>query len=881
MSQKYYSTSHPPPYVDRKITDAFDGFVVANHKSLTYFDSNCKKLLSFDILYPRKIKHIYHFKKSDLLLVSFEDNKIHFYDKNGIEMTDIAKPSLLFKKDKTDELTIHDGRIAIFLKYHKNTIKYGRLKLFSSDNIIVLTHKNQIFVCDNSYGISSKFSILGLSYTKATSSWQLENILSLDFKIFMTSMAISNNDIVYFSSFNSIYSFNFKTQSLVPFKSKPSSMITSIHSLTNEVLLVMTDNSEFLKFSTNPMVKNYTSFPFSPLCSILIDDIFITNSFILFYSSSTTIGVIDKFTQTLKGHIYKNKLLPINPNSISLMYSNLSFAFSIDNTHSIVSYTDGLNSVLTYYKSLNVSEIENIKSADYLVGQSNKNNTLMFKNDFPPFIRSCTDYYAIFPNHIDFLRFRKDKVECRTFFEIDTSCWAVNGNFAVVYNKKYDTVYILDGVKLNILPMNLRFKPSSISILKHTDHDFLLIFYSLTYIDVQNYNRENEDLEPRYSNMFWYIDEQIVNIEMLDSTTLCIYTLAGNIWRKDLNNLSSKPLLISENCYFSSMFSLAGSLFCIPKSRDQVLEINDKTKSCTKLTDLKGLFLNHFKKDNDEILISTTEGVFSFEPALQNLYLDDRIQLLGIVSGYLPYDKSTTLVYTNCALYLINNSDLKILTSMLLSSIFDVKFDKFLQSVIITTFDVNDKSLFLQFKFKKNENDETTIKIERYQVYTDSHYPMSIDPIDGKLFVGMKCLDYRNGFYASSFPYVVARDLFLVRSEYYVFITVSGNLMCTNKFGEELCSITGVDKLIVNHDNNIIFHRYDFLYYLDLSADEKPYDEWFEIPLNINVYWINPSMASWNETTEMVDQIAGTCILGKCSDNARPLKKIDLFDSTL
>lgn len=838
---------------EKNVVEAFNGFIIYNDHDIYYFDSlpnrkrfqyrNKKKVAS-------SIESITYLPLLRLLVVLYKSSApygcIVLDEKFQISPIKVNFESNPPKNSYLAHSLCFNKKICIY-SYHNDILHCGIISIGDTKSYSkVLVSGFDIFLLGRNTKLEPCAKLCRLTYNTTWAVCQIKswpNLADL-LDLFDCDVIYGWNHYLICSFFNELHIIDLQIKGKVSVV-KTNSLITSFASLTNDLAIITTDSYEifFLSMSTLKMksISNKS-------LSIGVEEVIILNSYIFLTSKLAGFYIFNIDTPHLKGFIRSTEYVPHKEINLFL---GVSHAFKDDLGETFISYTDGYNSVFAkeklgikflYYKNKSTQD-------NKFIGYYTEKHFLAIKPSGQLCIDNCTPFNGgKLPKSL-----------------IDATCFQIYNESAVLYDHHTKLIHIFPGGKK--FCVSVEFVPKSIRILTcNTDSIEFALFNDR---DVSVYNQKGSQSPHLAFHTVWDKGEPILDLDFSTlSETFYVRTFAETVWEIGIPEGRFYP--ISENQYFSHIFSIGQYLIGISDVQRTIFSVNHKSSKKSKpIKKFKGNIVTCFKKSNLCVMITTTFEIFEIKLDKLQEY---ETPLLGITTNSLVYATNQRLIYTTNGLYMVDDRSLDVYASLLIANITDVKVDEVLGRIIVAVWNLEQRNKNAAIFVVFFDAHHSKFEIDKLLTKENVKSQVLVEPINGLVSLSGELYDYRNSDKFNN-PVVTLYQTpqkflhFLPSLHAYAYVTNSKMLVLSKASNSSIYSCDGVQWYHIKDDHNLLIRSTDHLFNLCLATlpemeKHQPSNNFLRIlGGNEKIQWINSSLLLWNEFRERWNYREGSFLI--------------------
>lgn len=854
---------------EKRIIEAFEGFIIYNEKNMIYFDSmpNGKelnyKLKKTTVEKIESVAYLPSLQIIAILLLNHEGNLDCVTLDVDFKKSPIAtRPSSTSqRKDYLSHGLCGEAQIYIYSYFNHElmfttlsidtSVRYPKISL-SGFNIYLVGKDERLKAC------AKKCT---LTYT---STWCLTETMSWSdvtatLNVFDCDVLACSQKYLAASLFDSLYILDLKRKGKKT-TMETGSIITSFSWITNNKALITTDSYQL--FFLNMDTMKLQPLPSTSL-SIGVEDVIVTKTHVFLCNKLTGFYVFNIDDSSQIGFIRTTKYIPVQEINLFL---GISHAYKTNSSENVISFTDGYNSVLTKKKldvKLFYDKFKSIKNhifigyyrEGYFLTKDQKSQ--LYINGKVAFnLTENSNLECITPSNALSIGGINDVDRCLdgtptliNHNSIHPTCFQVYDNFTVLYNDKSKSIHIFPGNRT--FHVKTEFTPKSIRIYKCDPNSINFLLFDRQQINV--YSQVGSCKPTFVSHVTWDITEPILDIDFSASfDSLYVRTLLENVWQVKVPEVNLT--LISEEIYFSHIFSMRHRLIGI--SDNKIYCINYESCKMNKVIQtFKGRVLHCSKISDSSIVVSTTFEMFEVKLEIADVQHYEA-PLLGITEASLDYNETERLVHTSNGLYMVDNMNLTVYASILLSYINDVKVDKSIDRIIITVWNPNKTKTAILLKVSFNK-EFSKFEVENQMLKMDVINKVLIEPKCGLVTFSGEFYSYRNsnhfnGIFGPCYQSPGKEWLYMEKQDCFSYITETNYFLVINQSDGNFICFDNVNQYFALDDDRFIIYKHDSLYFFDFQAFRLnglcKLEKGFHIGKDLNIQWIDPLLLTWDES---------------------------------
>ncbi|GAV27044.1 hypothetical protein PMKS-000505 [Pichia membranifaciens] len=269
----------------------------------------------------------------------------------------------------------------------------------------------------------------------------------------------------------------------------------------------------------------------------------------------------------------------------------------------------------------------------------------------------------------------------------------------------------------------------------------------------------------------------------------------------------------------------------------------------------KGRLLQCSKISDSSIVVSTTLEMFEvkLETAGVQHY---EAPLLGVAEASLDYNETQRLVYTSNGLYMVDNLNLTVYASILLSYINDVKVDKNTDRIMIAVWNPNETKTAILLKVSFNK-EFSKFEVQNQMLKMDVINKVLIEPKCGLVSFSGEFYSYKNSnhFNNISGPCYQSPDkewLYMEEQDCFSYITENKYFLILNQSDGNFICFDNVNQYFALDNDRFIIYKDDSLYFFDFQAFRLnglcKLEKGFHVGKDLNIQWIDPLLLTWDKS---------------------------------
>lgn len=607
---------------------------------------------------------------------------------------------------------------------------------------------------------------------------------------------------------------------------------------------------------------------------IIVENVFIVKNLVFLWSQYSGFYIFDMNDSSKFGFIAKDNYIFKKETNI---FAGISYAFKNDDKETVISYTDGYNSILSKQKSdIQVSSDKfNCISNQLFIGYISDNdfvtkneNSQYFINGVEPYLGNdfvemigITPTHALFHNTIKEVSYRDGKVSFVNSISKNITCFTVYNNKIIIYNKDENSIEFFPGIKclcnsISFIPKHITVRRTE-SVLFGGSVDCYLSddFHTMVVTDVNkacdSHILDNLDkplslvaFDTPNSYYVYRTPHIVLKVEQEEYSTI----ISADQELTHVFLLTPLEYIYSSDVLDSEIHRIIG--ICAPLKEIYHINYNDSKKNKL-IKKYKGRLLQCTQISSDCIIIATTLEMFKIRFTKDTENYETFIQ--GVTKASLSILSDIHLFYTTRGLYMISSDELRITSSLLLSTIKEVNFDNVMNKILLVIDDCGADSLL--FVTYDNDLQKFQIELPEETAFTKT-YSIHIEPIIGIVFaIPGGVFNYRTGeaIHMHYFDGLPAKNIIYLKKWNFLVFTNSSYQFIVYDLNDNIGQvykiepISDVERIFVYDQDNLLLYRKSELCLFSIPKRKLRHlgytincSYWF------NIHWMDASLLSLN-----------------------------------
>lgn len=419
------------------------------------------------------------------------------------------------------------------------------------------------------------------------------------------------------------------------------------------------------------------------------------------------------------------------------------------------------------------------------------------------------------------------------------------------------------------LPIDLPFIPTSIKIMKSARKIIDFVLYNNHHIATCRFLKNSNKLKI-FNIALWENDDYIQDLEPIGNiseSSVYILTITGTLYHFNIANNRAVNHVLS-NTSAIQIFRIADIYVTFTSNQMKVIDYNN-TKQQKSVYLFASTITNIAKLSADLIFVQTNAEFYLIQHSRDNNAFE--IPVKGIVQDY-NFFQNFILVHTKSSLYMINNSDFKIQSQLLLSPIENVQVDEDRSLIFVAT----DASLYI---LEYNNTDDSLAQkycaslesVSRESTYSD----FRVNHLNATLMFDTTTFNYLT-YEAGTLQFIQPYDSFeIITCDDYSYMVYIGVNYALNVFDyspllKEPLSLRYKMKPVVSvftHDEKyMLFQKNQTVFIMDFkSLSRRTLVKLEKLDL---IVWINEQLIDWDSNLNHLKKNEKGCIF-KCLTSGR------------